>query len=262
MLDIETREVSSPPTDFTVGIEEEFAILDPRTLRLAQRFQELSAAAPADQLAGRVGGRRADRSPRSRSARPRRGPGRRRGPPARRPGGACSPGGRAGRALGATAPTLEPVAGAADHRHRSLPPRGARASSTSPGATTPSALHAHVGVRGADRAVAVCDRLRARAARAAGHVGQLALPRRARLRPALGAHADLHQELPPLRDTGALRQLPRPTPTTSTSWSGPTRSSSTPSSGGASVPTTPSGRSRCGSATPSPPPRRRPRSRA
>ncbi len=37
-------------TDFTVGIEEEFQILDPRTLDLVPRFDELHAAAAADQV--------------------------------------------------------------------------------------------------------------------------------------------------------------------------------------------------------------------
>lgn len=35
-------------TDFTVGLEEEFAVLDPATLSLVQRFEELYAAAQAD----------------------------------------------------------------------------------------------------------------------------------------------------------------------------------------------------------------------
>ncbi|HYB27875.1 MAG TPA: YbdK family carboxylate-amine ligase [Solirubrobacteraceae bacterium] len=35
-------------TDFTVGLEEEFALLDPRSLGLAQRFEELRDAAQAD----------------------------------------------------------------------------------------------------------------------------------------------------------------------------------------------------------------------
>jgi carboxylate-amine ligase len=35
-------------TDFTVGLEEEFALLDPATLALAPHFEELSAAAGAD----------------------------------------------------------------------------------------------------------------------------------------------------------------------------------------------------------------------
>jgi len=37
-------------TDFTVGVEEEFSILDPQTLDLASRFEELRAAAQGDPL--------------------------------------------------------------------------------------------------------------------------------------------------------------------------------------------------------------------
>jgi glutamate---cysteine ligase / carboxylate-amine ligase len=42
------REVFEASIDFTVGIEEEFAILDPATLSLAHRFEELKAAAASD----------------------------------------------------------------------------------------------------------------------------------------------------------------------------------------------------------------------
>jgi carboxylate-amine ligase len=42
------REVFEGSKDFTVGIEEEFAILDPATLELAPRFDELREAAAAD----------------------------------------------------------------------------------------------------------------------------------------------------------------------------------------------------------------------
>ena len=42
------REVFEASTDFTVGLEEEFAILDPRTLSLDQRFEELRLAAQDD----------------------------------------------------------------------------------------------------------------------------------------------------------------------------------------------------------------------
>ncbi len=35
------REVFEASEDFTVGIEEEFGILDPETYSLAQRFEEL-----------------------------------------------------------------------------------------------------------------------------------------------------------------------------------------------------------------------------
>ena len=49
MLDMpRVREVFEASTDFTVGLEEEFAILDPSTLALAQRFEELRSAAQED----------------------------------------------------------------------------------------------------------------------------------------------------------------------------------------------------------------------
>jgi glutamate---cysteine ligase / carboxylate-amine ligase len=49
MLDMDrAREVFEDSEDFTVGIEEEFQILDPQTLDLTQRFEELQDAAKAD----------------------------------------------------------------------------------------------------------------------------------------------------------------------------------------------------------------------
>src|ERR671914_2229902 len=42
------REVFEASTDFTVGIEEEFGILDPATRALAHRFEELGSAASSD----------------------------------------------------------------------------------------------------------------------------------------------------------------------------------------------------------------------
>jgi carboxylate-amine ligase len=58
MLDMaEARERFERSDDFTIGIEEEFAILDPATLSLTQRFDELySAAREDDVLADRVAG--------------------------------------------------------------------------------------------------------------------------------------------------------------------------------------------------------------
>ncbi len=44
------REVFESSEDFTVGIEEEFALLDPDTRSLTQRFEELRDAAQADEL--------------------------------------------------------------------------------------------------------------------------------------------------------------------------------------------------------------------
>src|ERR1700741_4059051 len=46
-----TEEIFAASTDLTVGIEEEFAVLDPRTLDLVPRFEELrDAAAASDPL--------------------------------------------------------------------------------------------------------------------------------------------------------------------------------------------------------------------
>ena len=45
-----TREAFESSTDFTVGLEEEFAILDPASLELAHRFPELYAACQDDEL--------------------------------------------------------------------------------------------------------------------------------------------------------------------------------------------------------------------
>ncbi len=51
MLDMaKTREVFEASEDFTVGIEEEFAILDPDTLSLVQRYEELRDFAVEDEL--------------------------------------------------------------------------------------------------------------------------------------------------------------------------------------------------------------------
>jgi carboxylate-amine ligase len=50
-LDLErTRELFEASTDFTIGIEEEFAIVDPETLDLRHRFEDLYAACLQDEL--------------------------------------------------------------------------------------------------------------------------------------------------------------------------------------------------------------------
>ena len=55
MLDMDrAREVFEASEDFTIGIEEEFQILDPETLDLAQRFEELRDAARGGPAAGGV----------------------------------------------------------------------------------------------------------------------------------------------------------------------------------------------------------------
>jgi carboxylate-amine ligase len=45
-----TREVFEASQDFTIGLEEEFALVDPATLELQQRFEELYAACERDEL--------------------------------------------------------------------------------------------------------------------------------------------------------------------------------------------------------------------
>ena len=44
------REQFETATDFTVAVEEEFAVLDPETLELTNRFEELQAAAKGTSL--------------------------------------------------------------------------------------------------------------------------------------------------------------------------------------------------------------------
>ena len=51
-----SREEFDAGTDFTVAVEEEFALLDPQTLELTDRFEELYAAALETDLAPNVVG--------------------------------------------------------------------------------------------------------------------------------------------------------------------------------------------------------------
>ena len=50
------REGFDAGTDFTVAVEEEFAILDPRTHGLVNRFEELEAGAVGTDLQGQLVG--------------------------------------------------------------------------------------------------------------------------------------------------------------------------------------------------------------
>ena len=85
MIDLATaRETFEASTDGTVGIEEEFALLDPGTLELAPRFEALRDAAQADPiLAESIAGElisseieiRSGRGEDARDARERQGPG-------------------------------------------------------------------------------------------------------------------------------------------------------------------------------------------
>ena len=201
-------ETFAAATDFTVGLEEEFSILDPPTLELAPRFEELrDAAAEADPLLHEhitgelisseieiISGRGADLRDAQRRQRERR------------------------RALFALAAARGAELGAtgthpwSDYREQAVidTPHYHRVEDGLKYVAWRNntfSLHVHVGVRDIDRAVRVCDRMRPRAAAAARGVGQLAVPRRPPRRPALGAHADLHAQLPALRRAVRVRRL-------------------------------------------------------
>jgi glutamate---cysteine ligase / carboxylate-amine ligase len=162
MLDMNrVREVFDNSEDFTVGIEEEFHILDPETPDLVNRFEELQAAAEADPpLAESITGELIASEIEIRSGK------------------------------GAT--FADAVAQLRDMRHRLFrlaAEQGALLAATGTHPWSPwqeqriidtphyrrreeglkyvawrnntFSLHVHVGVRGADRAIAVCDHLRA-----------------------------------------------------------------------------------------------------
>jgi carboxylate-amine ligase len=162
MLDMaKVREAFESSQDFTVGIEEEFALLDPESLSLVQRFEELRHAAEADEvLAASIAGELisseveirsgrgesfADAVARQRDARAR----------------LFALAGSLGIRLAATgthpwSPWQEQRIIDTEHYRRveeGLKYVAWRNNTFS--------LHVHVGVRGADRAVAVCDRMRA-----------------------------------------------------------------------------------------------------
>jgi carboxylate-amine ligase len=154
------REAFDASQDYTVGIEEEFAILDPETRSLAQRFDELRQAAQADEvLAAAVAGELirseieirsgrgedfADALRRQREARTR----------------LFALAADRGVLLGATgthpwSPWQEQEIIDTEHYRRvadGLKYVAWRNNSFS--------THVHVGIRGADRVIAVCDRLR------------------------------------------------------------------------------------------------------
>ena len=161
MLDMpRAREVFEASEDFTVGLEEEFQILDPRTLALDQRYEDLRAAAQADPvLSEAVAGELIESEIEIRSG---RGETFAAAAAAQREARArlFALAGDRGARLAATgthpwSPWQEQRIIDTEHYHRveeGLKYVAWRNNTFS--------LHVHVGVRGADRAVAVCDRLR------------------------------------------------------------------------------------------------------
>jgi carboxylate-amine ligase len=160
-LDLQSaRQTFDSSTDFTVGIEEEFHLLDPATLKLVPAFEDLRAAADEDPvLAEAVAGElisseieiRSGRGEDIHDALTRQRDRRRR---------LFALAARKGLALGATG--TNPVSDYRDqqiidteHYRRLDKELGYVA-----WRNNTWSLHVHVGVRGADRAVRVCDRLR------------------------------------------------------------------------------------------------------
>lgn len=162
-LDLDlARERFDSSTDFTIGIEEEFAIVDPATLELEHRFEDLYAACGEDELlaeaaAGELiaseieirSGRAESFSAATSAQRERR---------ARLFDLA------AGMGLGLAATGTHPWADYLDQRIIDTPHYNRLRHELGWVAQRNNtwSLHVHMGVRGADRAIAVCDRLRER----------------------------------------------------------------------------------------------------
>jgi glutamate---cysteine ligase / carboxylate-amine ligase len=160
-LDLErTRELFEASTDFTIGIEEEFAIVDPETLDLRHRFEDLYAACLQDELlaesaAGELIASEIEiRSGRAESfaqamdlQRERR----------TRLFALAE-----GMGLGLAATGTHPWANYLDQRIIDTPHYARLGEELRWVAQRNNtwSLHVHVGVRGADRAVAVCDHMR------------------------------------------------------------------------------------------------------
>jgi carboxylate-amine ligase len=147
-------------TDFTVGLEEEFALLDPRDLGLTSRFEELKEAAAADPvLAGSLAGELISSEIEIRSGR------------GEDLAGAIAEQRDRRRRLFALADRYHVALGAtgthpwSDYREQHIIEtehyrRVEEGLKYVAWRNNTFSMHVHVGIRGADRAVRVCDRLR------------------------------------------------------------------------------------------------------
>jgi carboxylate-amine ligase len=160
-LDLDrARETFESSTDFTVGLEEEFAILDPATLELEHRFEDVYAACQADELladsaAGELiaaeieirSGRAASFAEAVALQRERR---------------ARLFSLVEGMGLGLAAMGTHPWADYLDQRIIDTPhyTRLRHELGYVAQRNNTWSMHVHMGVRGADRAIAVCDRMR------------------------------------------------------------------------------------------------------
>ena len=160
-LDIDTaRAAFEASTDFTVGLEEEFAVLDPDSLELVGRFEELRDAGADDPLLSpAIAGELISSEIEIRSGR------------GEDLGAARSAQHELRRRLFALAATRELELGAtgthpfSDYRHQHVIDtdhyhRVQDGLKYVAWRNNTFSLHVHVGIRGADRAVLVCDRLR------------------------------------------------------------------------------------------------------
>jgi glutamate---cysteine ligase / carboxylate-amine ligase len=154
------REVFEASEDFTVGLEEEFGILDPRSRDLAQRFEELNDAAQQDDvLAASVAGELISSEIEIRSGR---------GQTLADALGAQHEARRRLFRLAADHGVLLSATGThpwADYREQRIIDtehyrRVEEGLKYVAWRNNTFSTHVHVGVKGADRAVAVCDRLR------------------------------------------------------------------------------------------------------
>jgi carboxylate-amine ligase len=153
------REAYENGTDFTLAVEEEFAVLDPETLSLANRFEELQAAACGTPLEEHLVGELIASEVEIRTGR-------------------CDNFAEAAAKIGERRAQLEELAGglgialAAAGTHPWSPWQEQRIIDTPHYRANDEllryvvwrnntfGLHVHVGIRGADRAIAVCNALR------------------------------------------------------------------------------------------------------
>jgi glutamate---cysteine ligase / carboxylate-amine ligase len=160
-VDLErTREVFDSSSDFTVGLEEEFAIVDPASLELAHRFEDLYGAGLGDEvLADSLAGELIDTEIEIRSGRGENfddAAERQRERRARLFALADRMG------LGLAATGTHPWASYLDQRIIDTPHYNRLREELRWVAQRNNSwsMHVHVGVRGVDRAIAVCDHLR------------------------------------------------------------------------------------------------------
>jgi carboxylate-amine ligase len=160
-LDLDlARERFESSVDFTIGLEEEFAILDPVTLELEHRFEQVYAACQDDEvLAGSAAGELIAAEIEIRSGRAETFAGAVAAQRERRVRLFELVGGM-GLALGATG--THPWADYLDQRIIDTPHYNRLRHELGWVAQRNNtwSMHVHMGVRGADRAIAVCDRMR------------------------------------------------------------------------------------------------------